>query len=97
MADSDVVAIFETFERASLDYPEGSYLFRVGNRFIKATGRFEGLATELDPEGVAWLRLASLHRLVFINWNMPVDGRWGVKKQSTALVKEGPKAMVVCR
>jgi hypothetical protein len=62
-----------------------------------ATGRFAGLAEELDPEGFASLRLATAHRSLFLHLGNPTDLAWVVKGYCSALVKEGPKAMVLCR
>lgn len=96
---SDTITIRETWERPTVEYPMGSYLFRVGSRFIKTTGRFEGLADCFAPEDVAWMRMATLHRSIFTMAAQPQIGfilstiPWDVDP-CTALVKEGPKAMV---
>jgi hypothetical protein len=94
---NDRITIRETFERPTPEYPEGSYLFRFGSRFIKSTGRFEGLADYFAPEDRAWMRLAILHRSCFIRPSACADmtRRWSAVQPCTALVKEGPKAMVV--
>jgi hypothetical protein len=99
MPSSATVTIRETFERPSSEYPQGSYLFRVGSRFVLATGRFEGLAEELDPEGFWMLRLATIHRTKFISFGNPTafDFPWAVGISCKALVKEGLKALMVAR
>ena len=93
---SDTLTVRETFERPSAEYPQGSYLFRVGGRFIQATGRFSELAAQLDPEGWRFAQFASLHRCLFVNLETPKNMTlpWWMPNPCKALVKEGPKAMV---
>jgi hypothetical protein len=98
---SDTITVRETYERPTVEYPMGSYLFRVGSRFIKSTGRFEGLADCFPPEDVAWMRMATLYRSMFMMDTQPQIGfilstilPWDVDP-CVALVKEGPKAMVM--
>lgn len=92
---ADTITIREHFEAPSAEYPEGSYFFRVGSKFIKATGRFAEILCE--PDEYNWLRLATMHRCVFfpVSAQPPLGIFLGLPCSCLALVKEGPKAMVL--
>jgi hypothetical protein len=87
----DLVQIDEQFQAPSPLYPHGSYRIKVGEAVLFGTGRWRTPSSDYDGE-YSW-RAHILFQIDQINRMNFENPPW--LRLCKALVKEGPKAMVV--
>lgn len=88
----ELVEVTEQFMAPSLMYPHGSYRIKVGNDVIFGTGLWR---TPNATEDYSWR--ATIMWQIHEMSRFTIEHPWPWMRPCRALVKEGPKAMVLVR